>query len=345
MNSHSIKMMVIAMLLSLTINAQKTEDNLWKSGRPDGHAPISVMGDHYHSKGDVMFSYRFMRMNMENLLQGTSEITNAQAHNKGYMVTPLTMPMNMHMLGVMYGISNRFTLVAMAMYIENEMDLQMRIPTGMTREFSTSSAGFGDVKIGVLYKILNKKSQSLHAQLNLSIPTGKINAEDVTPMSAPNAIQLPYPMQIGSGTFDSDLAITYLGQTELVSWGSQLKSTLRFGENNDTYVLGNRYGLNTWFAYKTSEWLSFSARLEGLVVESIDGVNPSLNPMMVTTADTKNSGGKYVNSGLGFNILIPNGTLKGVRFGFEYAYPIYQNPNGIQLKQQETLTFGVQYSL
>ncbi len=337
--------MGIVMFLSQNIFAQKETENLWKSGRPDGHAPISVMGDHYHKKGGLMFSYRFMNMNMEGLLNGTKTISNNEAHNAGYMVTPLKMPMKMHMLGAMYAVSNNITLVAMAMYTQNDMDLQMRMPTGMTREFSTSSSGFGDLKIGAIYKILNKNRQSLHGQLNVSIPTGKIDAEDSTPMSAPNKIQLPYPMQIGSGTFDTDLAITYLGQNGIVSWGSQLKITIRFGENDDDYSLGNRYGLNSWFAIKTTNWLSFSGRIEGLIVDNINGENLKLNPMMVTTADTQNFGGNYVNSAVGFNMYIPKGSFKNIRLGFEYAYPIFQDLNGIQLKQEETITIGLQYSL
>ena len=66
---------------------------------------------------------------------------------------------------------------------------------------------------------------------------------------------------------------------------------------------------------------------------------------MVTTADTTNSGGKYVNGGLGFNLSASKGALKGARFGFEYTLPFYQEVNGIQLEQKETLTFGLQYAL
>ena len=340
------KLMIIAISLIAMVNTYAQEkENLWTAGRPDGHAPISVMGDHYHGKGDVMFSYRYMRMNMEGLLDGTSDISNTAAHNRGYMVTPLNMPMDMHMIGVMYGVTDKITVMAMAMYMQNEMDLQMRMPTGMTNQFSTASSGFGDIKIGALYKFINKDRQSLHANVGLSIPTGTLEAKDVTPMSAPNEIQLPYPMQIGSGTFDTELGLIYLGQTNNFSWGTQLKGLYRFGRNDFDYSLGNRYNLNSWFAYKTTEWLSFSARGEVVAEERINGTNPNLNPMMVTTADTANSGGQYINGGLGFNIYIPEGRFKNVRFGFEYAQPLFQKPNGIQLERNETLTFGLQYSL
>lgn len=337
---------IIVFLSQQIIAQEKEHTNEWKSNRPDGHAPISIMGDHYHHKGEIMFSYRFMYMNMEGLQQEKSSISNLNAHMNGYMVTPINMPMKMHMIGAMYAPSDKITLLTMVNYVENEMDLQMRnMMNGMIMPFSTSSNGFGDVKIGALYKILNKNKQSLHGQLNITIPTGKINAKDKTPMSSPNEILLPYPMQIGSGTFNTDLALTYLKQSEFVSWGSQLKSTIRLGKNSNKYALGNHYKINNWFAYKASDWLSFSARLEGLIIGKIRGNNPNLNPAMVTTADTKNSGATFINSGIGLNVYIPKGEFKNIRFGFEFSSPLYQKVNGIQLKQKETITAGIQYSL
>lgn len=251
----------------------------------------------------------------------------------------------MHMFGMMYAPSDKITLLGMAMITKNDMDLQMRMMNGMTMPFSTSSSGFGDVKFGAIYKFINKNKRSFHGNITFSLPTGSIEEKDVTPMSSPNEIQLPYPMQIGSGTFDTNLGFTYLGQTETFSWGSQLNTTIRFGENSDEYTFGNQLSFNNWFALKTTDWLSFSARLEGKFVNKIKGVNPNLMPMMVTTADVANSGGTYLNGGLGFNLFVPKGNFKNLRFGFEFATPLYQKPNGIQLELEETLTFGIQYAL
>ena len=335
----------IIMLLTQQLSSQKTENNNWKGNRPDGHAPISIMADHYHSKGGLMFSYRFMSMNMESLLSETSAISNDDAHNLGYMVTPLKMPMQMHMFGAMFAPTSNITLSAMINLIKNDMDLQMKMTSGMTHHFSTSSSGFGDLKLGMIYKFINKNKQSVHGNISLSIPTGSISEKDETPMSSPNKIQLPYPMQIGSGTFDTNLGITYLGQKEGISWGSQLQTTIRFGENSDQYALGNSYGINNWFAVKAKDWISISARLQGVIIGKIDGKNPNLNPMMVTSADTQNSGGSSINAGIGFNLYVPNGQYKNLRLGFEFAMPLYQKPNGIQLQQKEQITVGLQYAL
>lgn len=92
-----------------------------------------------------MFSYRFMNMKMEDLLKGSNTISNDDAHNAGYKVTPLKMPMQMHLFGVMYAPSNNITLLAMANILKNNMNLQMKMPNGMTMPFSSSS-GFGDLK-------------------------------------------------------------------------------------------------------------------------------------------------------------------------------------------------------
>ncbi len=325
--------------------AQKdeNENNKWLGNRPDGHAPISVMGEHLHGKGEVMFSYRFMRMNMDELKQGTDDINFSDAilPNGNYMVTPTKMPMVMHMLGAMYAPSDRVTLVAMLNYLSSEMDHI----TAMGGTFTTESSGFGDIKLSALYKFFNKNRNQVHGQIGISIPTGSIDIEDVTPASAPNEVILPYPMQIGSGTFDTELAVTYLNQWDNFSFGSQLRSVIRFGENDNDYRLGNKYSINNWFAYKANDWLSLSTRIEGGIVDGINGRNPQLNPMMVITADTVNSGKTYIDAGIGFNLYAFKGSLKNLRFGGELSVPILQDLDGIQLKNKETITLGLQYAL
>ena len=325
--------------IQLYAQEQTASTSPWSAGRPDGHAPISVMGDHMHGKGEWMFSYRYMFMNMEDLKQGNDDASSDDALAE-YMVTPTQMPMNMHMLGAMYAPTDKITLMAMFNYLSMKMDHITR----MGGTFTTEAEGFGDIKVSLLYRFFNKNRNTLHGQIGLSIPTGSIDEMDVTPASAPNETVLPYPMQVGSGTFDTNLALTYLCQGEMTSFGSQLRGEFRFGENDREYRYGNRYSLNNWFAVKTLDWLSFSARLEGLLVGEIEGADPNLNPMMVITADTDNSGGSLINGGLGFNIYVPSGILRNLRFGFEWATPVYQNVNGIQLKTRETLTGGIQYS-
>ncbi|AXT54721.1 transporter [Aquimarina sp. AD1] len=334
---------IIIMTAQFISGQEESKENKWSGSRPDGHAPISVMGDHTHGKGEFMFSYRYMYMNMEDLNRGSENVgfSNALRPNDVYMVTPTSMPMNMHMLGMMYAPSDKITLIAMVNYLSQEMDHL----TAMNGVFTTESSGFGDTKIAALYKFFNKNKQQLHGQIGISIPTGSIDEKDVTPASTPNEVILPYPMQIGSGTWDTEITLTYLKQWNILSFGTQARTTLRVDENDNEYRLGNKYSLNNWVAITATNWLSFSGRFEFGAIDKINGTNPDLNPMMVITADTANSGMTYANAGLGFNLYAFKGSLKNLRLGFEAAIPLFQNMNGVQLRNKETITLGFQYAL
>lgn len=339
-----MKKLIIA-IVSMASTILYTQDShhehtLTKEGKPNSYAPVSVMADHIHNKGDWMFSYQYMRMNMKRLNRNSKNVNfnNALAE---YMVTPTHMLMNMHMLGIMFAPSNKISLMVMGSVVSGNMDHRTR----MGAEFNTETSGFSDVQVSLLYKLVHKHRQHLHAQTGISIPTGSIEQKDITPASAPNQQILPYLMQIGSGTFNAELAFTYLKEWEHISVGSQLRGTFRFGKNDNEYRLGNHYNINNWLAVKTTNWLSFSGRIKLGAIEKIQGENPDLNPMMVVTADTANSGMTYADAGVGFNIYISGGTFKNIRIGVEAAVPLFQNMNGVQLRNKESLTLGMQYSL
>jgi len=335
--------LIIALFASTLMFAQDEVSHTYTTNRPDGHAPISVMGDHTHNKGEWMVSYRFSTTTMEDLRRANDDVSfeSVLLPNGGdYMVTPTEMTMNMHMIGAMYAPTDRLTLMAMGMY----MDMSMDHITAMGGSFTTESSGFGDVSLSALYKFIDQDTHKWHAQLGLSIPTGTIDNEDETPASMGNDVILPYPMQIGSGTLDVISAVTYLGQSKNFSWGSQLRGVFRTGgENDNEYRLGHQVGWNNWVAYRATKWLSVSGRLQGFIQGSIRGANPDLNPNVVITADTANSGYDALNAGFGFNLYAPE-LLKGARLGFEYALPLQQNLNGVQLKNQEVINLGLQYS-
>lgn len=325
-------------LVFLCSNVVLGQDNQWTSARPDGHAPISVMGDHYHKKGEFMFSYRFMPMWMEDNLQSTDDISN-EAIYQDFMVAPQKMNMNMHMLGFMYAPSNRVTLMAMGNYISNSMDLR----TGMGVDFTTESNGLGDITVSSLIKIMNNNRQSLHANVGISIPTGDIDQRDATPMM--NDAQLAYPMQLGSGTWDPSLGLTYLGQSDKFSWGAQSKYKFRLGENAEDYTFGNRFDIVGWGAIKVSEYFSFSTSLSYFDLQKIDGVDADLNPMMMPLFNTANSGRSQLDIGIGTNFYVPKGSLKDLRIGAEIKIPAYQKVNGIQMNNTLMATFGIQYTI
>ena len=166
------------------------------------HAPIGVMGDHTHNLGEWMFSYRYMDMSMDGLRRGTNDLTTPEAL-QDFMLVPVNMDMQMHMFGIMYAPTDRVTLMVMLNHQKNDMLLETRMGT----RFNTSSEGVGDTKLGALININKWNNNYLHANVGVSLPTGSINARDVTPMG-PNTL-LPYPMRLSSGTYDLNLGLTW----------------------------------------------------------------------------------------------------------------------------------------
>lgn len=325
------------------------------------HAPIGVMGDHAHGKNEWMMSYRYMSMSMSGLADGSNGLTNQEVFDRGYMVAPQDMTMDMHMFGAMYAPSNSLTLMAMLPYVEKDMDLLRRaMPMNMgmgmgdmgmgmggmmmpALEFSTKSSGFGDLKLSGIYKL--KESSSADSDTNVllnfgvSLPTGAINEKDQTPMG--NTL-LPYPMQLGSGTVDLLPGITYNNTGKAFNWGAQARAVIRLGDNYRGYSLGNRYEASAWIAKGWAPEVSTSLRLKAQKWGDVDGADDGLNPNMIPTADPDNLGGERVELIAGINLMATSGAVKGNRLALEIGAPVHQDLDGPQMETDWTLTLGWQ---
>lgn len=317
------------------------QNDKWYGGRADGHAPIGVMADHTHNAGEWMFSYRYMRMHMEDLYDGDSKISTNSA---GYMVVPTEMDMDMHMFGMMHAPTDNLTLMAMTNYVKNSMDMEVTMGMMAGRETHMESEGWGDTSIGGLYKFYDNNNKRAHAGLSLSLPTGSTDETFETPMGM--TANQPFPMQLGTGTYDLLPSLTYLDQpNDFWSWGAQLKGRIHLGRNDEGYSYGDSISATSWAAANVTDWASLSFRLAATSWGSIDGntdnsVN-AMNPVMASTADPNNHGGTRIDAAVGLNLWEP---ASGFRVATEFVVPVYQKLNGPQLGQDWTLTLGTQYA-
>jgi hypothetical protein len=173
------------------------------------------------------------------------------------------------------------------------------------------------------------------AEFGTSFPTGSIDEKDHTPMGF---VRLPYPMQLGSGTFDLLPAATYLGQTDNWAWGARVDGVVRTGRNDNDYRLGHRFGTSAWVARKLLPFLSGSVRLDGQLWGNISGADPQLNPRVVPTADPDLRAGRRIDILFGLNLFALEGRLAGNRIGIEGGVPIYQWLDGPQLETDYRLS-------
>ena len=330
-------------------------------GRPDSHAPISIMGDHTHEKGGWMLSYRFMRMKMDGMVNGTNSASSQEVFDANYAVTPESMTMDMHMIGMIHAPTDRLTLMAMVNFVEKEMSMTRKPAHGMGHmgghggmmmdgmegghhgghaggSFSHASSGLGDITLGGLYKIHDTDRQRIHLNLGIGLPTAGVEEKE-------HGMLLPYGMQLGSGTWDLKPGITWLGQCDDFSLGAQAMGTIRLEDENDAgYALGDKFDLTAWAARQLNESISASLRISYTNADAIDGHFSSHHSHSSPAFIQGNYGGEFLEGGIGLNFQIRQGALKGHRLAIEGIFPMHQDLNGVGMERDYSLVAGWQFA-
>jgi hypothetical protein len=296
-----------------------------------GRGPAGLAGDSLHHAGKWMLTYKYMYMDMDGNRDGTNGLTTAEVL-QSYMVAPEKMSMQMHMLGLMYGVNRKFTLMAMVPYTVLEMDHVTR----MGGEFTTKTDGVGDLKAMALYAFPAGGAHRFHLNAGISFPTGSIDERGTTPMGPDQ--KLPYPMQLGSGTWDLIPGVTYNGSGGKWLWGAQGLGVIRLGENDNDYTFGNRFDATGWLTRLFGSGLSGSVRLDWNWWGNIDGADPELNPMVVPTADPDLRAGSRLDALLGLNFV-----HGGLSLAVEGGVPVYQDLDGPQLETDWLLALRLQW--
>ncbi len=242
------------------------------------------------------------------------------------------------MLGVMYGVTDKLTLMAMTNYMDVSMDMDS--PSGIKKMQAT---GLGDSSFSALYQVYNEEKgagrANAHIGLGLSLPTGNIKKE--------NGIGRYHsiPMQLGSGTYDLTPSVTYNHFiNEDWSWGALAQATLHTGTNDVGYTLGDSFNVTTWVARNINKNFSVSGRVNFKSWSGFDGQQNNgvfeLNPTMALPTDPENFGGTRTDLYIGLNYLHES----GVRLATELGKTIHQDLQGVQLGNDWSLNFGLQYA-
>ncbi len=294
---------------------------------------VNVLGTHTHLAGEWMIGYKFMFMRMQGNRDGTTRQTAGEVL-QNFPVTPTEMNMAMHMFELMYSPSNDLMLMAMFPYLDLSMDHLTR--SGV--QFTTATQGISDISLSGVYTVYGDVEKGGHRLLvipGLSFPTGSIDEKGDTPAGHQ---QLPYPMQLGSGTFDLLPGFAYLADSGNWAWLTEAKGTIRLGKNSRDYSLGDQLHLNAWVSRRLTRMTSLTAQIQGFIWGNIDGADPQLNPAIVPTADPNRRGGKRVDFVLGWDLYAPEGRFKGNRLAIEAGVPMYQSLDGPQLENEWRLT-------
>ena len=321
--------------------------HVWTSAAPPTshshlHAPIGLMGSHGHKSSEMMFSYRFMAMDMRGLQSGTTAIETSTVL-RDFMMVPTRMVMQMHMLGGMFAPHEKITLMVMTSYQQRQMEMEgahqhghgsHAHPVGL---HEMSSTGIGDAKLEGLLTFRKGHHLTLLGNAGVSFPTGSIT------QTATDGTLLPYPMQIGSGSFEVHPGVTLLGFHGNYSYGSQLRGAFPLYSNANTYRHGNKLLGTVWGALRISDWISIGGRFVFSHERAIIGIYPDFAPGRSPSHRPNFRGGTTVALAFSSDLMVPQGSLTGQRIAVEWIQPVYQKLRGIQLKETSRLILGWQY--
>ena len=342
------------------------------SSKPDEHAPISIMGDHIHKKKELMFSYRRMMMTMNgNYFSNGWHYNNnnimsiEDIYDFGYNYYSQNMLMKMDMFGVMYGVSDKITIMIMLNFIQNEMkmnklvDIRANTDDGHSHsemKMNHSTIGIGDPSISFMISLYNQNKLKIHTNIGLSLPFGDITTNHKMGMEMHNQdhellghnhemMRNSYEMQLGSGTIDPKISLTAIKYFKSFSYGSQIGGLFRFFENEAGYSNSSKYYVNSWVSKNINSSISISSTLSYNFLTSVSGSDNLIIATNTPESDIKNSESKLFLGGLAINYLFSDSFLNGLRLAVEFQSPIIWYSKGVKMKLDNQLTIGVQYSI
>ena len=312
--------------------------------RPSHHAPIGIIGGNYHKKGEFMFSIQLLKTDMQDNNDSGERLSDEQIislpHPYGMeaaainlSVVPESMDMNMAMIEGMYGVSDRFTLMVMAMYSSKDMNLNTYSSMGdrpLLGAFSSGTSGLSSLSLSSLIRIKETEDYRFHAEIGFEKSVGDNDKEGevLSPMNMRMDARLPYAMQTGDKSTSFISAITFVKRSKNWVYGSQLR--LKNSINTEEWNFGNSRSLNMWFSRDFSDQLSWSVRGSVFSQNPVKGRDPMIMSP-VQTSNPDNYGGEVFEIGLGLNKVM--GIGQGNNLSFELAVPLKQNLNGPQMER------------
>ncbi len=298
--------------------------------RPDAHGPAGTMADHVHKSGDLMIGLSWMHEESRGTNRsGSAELANSAVVAAGFTARTQAMVMDMAMLHVMWAPSDRVTLTLMPSWQHMRMTMVGIAPAaghgdhvlGVGDTMAHSISGIGDTQVGALVALSRRPAFSVHAGLNVSIPTGSVTRKDE------HGNFVHYGMQPGSGTWDLVPSLTLRGTSSALSWGAQASYVWRAEARNRTgFRFGDRFTASTWLSKPVGSRLSLSARLGWTSEGPVEGHYNSGHNHAAPPDRQANYGGSGSTPVWAPSLL----GGRADKLGLEASVPLWQKLNGIQ---------------
>ena len=286
------------------------------------------------------FSTSYVKVRFDGYMDGTDDLSLGEVllsggtqTDKNFPIVPTVITQEATQFKTAYTLSEQITLSLSIPYIRQSSE-HISNKDGF-EEFTIVSEGLGDIETAISWFKQLDNNNHLLLSLGISLPTGSIDETGDTPGPGRDN-QLPYTMQLGSGTYDIKPSINYFGVAGDWTYGADLNMTLRTGKNDRDYRLGNVYQAGIWTRYALTDWIQPSFRIDGVVWDKISGkdtdlpYNPVTDRYPAAVVKPDNFGGTKLLALVGLRLKDPRGRLENTFLEFEAGAPFYQDLNGPQ---------------
>lgn len=282
-------------------------------------------------KGDLRLETRLERHTYEGLRKGRNKLGSADILAGGYSVVGESMVHTTRSIDLFYGASHNVTLFASVPI--HEKSITSRV-VGFGPLDQTSS-GIGDVVTGIVYAYRDKPNSRLHVHLGVGLPTGEIAASDLG--ADGTSERLPFPMQLGGGTYDVHNGATWVNRLDVWTVGMHGRMRIHFRENDEGWARGDSFDFDFWVARPVFSFLDFNLRLHNASWGDYYGTAPAgSNPDDNPLSEIHRQGGMRTDAGMGLALdLGPVG-----RISLDGALPIDEWLDGPQFSTQRTLSLS-----
>jgi len=324
-----------------------------------GNMPMNIPGGGVPETSEFRVKVNPVLMRMDGLLEGRDEVSPEDIIGMPAMgkFMAVQRDMNMYMLNasVGYSFTERFFGAIMLMWQKKDMNMlfspMMKMLT-KTPDFTMKAEGLGDTMLMGKYRLYSDDNlvptNQVSLFVGLSLPTGSINEKNANhPLNMRKGEQLPYGMQLGSGTLDPSLGLLYQGSSSPLWWGANLTYTGRWYKNSRDYRLGEKYSYDLYamyqLRYNTLVQFQINGKYEGSIRGEMNELRTGLSgravqgkaasPIMTPLWDNRNYGGHKISATLGLQWQPFAMHIIDINLGL----PLFQRLNGPQLKDDYRL--------
>jgi hypothetical protein len=292
--------------------------------------------------------YRLKSVKFEGYLDGAEALSfddvlwNGQGEvrtTKNFPVVPTTIYQKAHIISLGYQFNSSWKGQISIPYLKQKTD-HISIVSNYDF-FVIETEGIGDIAVSTSYNWSNPEVGIWRFSFGISLPIGSVDEVGDTPR-APGNQELPYTMQLGSGTYDFPIELSYKNNGHH-DFHVSFSANIRTGHNSRNYRLGNNYSLKGRYQIELSSTIRTYAELGFIYSNDIHGQDDSLLvnapiPYPASITNPKLFGGKKVDAGLGLSWRFS----EDCQLNIDIGKPIYQNLNGPQPKEQwrNTISFS-----